>query len=57
MTNEIKNKILTLRDNGYGYKRISRISIEVSVPISFVRYICAVKNRTDEASGVCLNCG
>lgn len=54
MTSEIKNKILTLRDKGYGYKKIS---IELNMPISSVRYVCVVKDRANELRGTCLNCG
>lgn len=53
MTNDTKNQILSLRNEGYGYKRIAK---ELDVALSTVRYICS-NSKGEEIKSTCLNCG
>lgn len=53
MTVEEKRKIIDLRNDGYGYKKIAK---ELNLPLSSIRYICE-KGMTDtELIGTCKNC-
>jgi len=46
-------KILELRDKGYGYKRIAN---ELSLGRDHVRYRCKKKDK-NPLGGICKNCG
>lgn len=54
MTVEEKQKIINLRNDGYGYKRIAK---ELNLPLSSIRYICEKGMVYSSLSGNCKNCG
>ena len=54
MKNELKNKILELRDLGKGYKTIAK---ELSITPSAVRSVCTAKFSDPDLYGTCKNCG
>lgn len=53
MTNEIKNRIINLRKQGYGYKKIAK---EIGETIGVVRYLCS-SLENESTNDRCLGCG
>ena len=53
MTNNEKEQIIKLRNTGLGYKKISS---ELNIPVSTVRYVCSQPLEFKEAE-YCLFCG
>ena len=51
-----KEKVLELREQGYGYKKIAK---ELSVSISSIRYLCEQINKEEQIVqiGECKECG
>lgn len=54
MIDSKKQKIIELRDIGYGYKRISK---ELNIPVSTIRYICNNLNTEEIKKDICIYCG
>jgi len=54
MKNELKKKILELRNLGNGYKAIAK---ELSITPSAVRSVCTAKFSDPDLYGTCKNCG
>lgn len=52
MTDEIKNKIIALRKEGYGYKKIAK---ETGETIGVVRHLCVALEHKETTE--CLQCG